>query len=172
MEFIKPLSPVISVFLLIAAGFIFAQWKKINLASITEIIVYLGTPALVFSALAGKALVAEDIVLLFVGSTLIFAALGLLIGVYFVLSGFHSRGVALPILFMNAGNMGIIGVVCIRSRRNAACDVAVRLHRVPAVLPRHLYPEWARQLDRNFPPAVNLRVDRRRLLQPHAYSHS
>jgi predicted permease len=81
--------------------------EKINLASITEIIVYLGTPALVFSALAGKALVAEDIVLLFVGSTLIFAALGLLIGVYFVLSGFHSRGFALPILFMNAGNMGI-----------------------------------------------------------------
>jgi predicted permease len=56
MEFIKPLSPVISVFLLIAAGFIFAQWKKIKLASVTEIIVYLGTPALVFSALAGKAL--------------------------------------------------------------------------------------------------------------------
>jgi malate permease and related proteins len=44
---------------------------------------------------------------LFVGSTLIFAALGLLFGVYFVLSGFHSRGFALPILFMNAGNMGI-----------------------------------------------------------------
>jgi hypothetical protein len=107
MEFIKALSPVISVFLLIAAGFTFAHWKKINLASITEIIVYLGTPALVFSALAGKALVAEDIVLLFLGSTLIFGALGLLIGVYFVLSGFHSRGFALPILFMNTGNMGI-----------------------------------------------------------------
>jgi predicted permease len=30
-----------------------------------------------------------------------------LIGFYFVLSGFHSRGFALPILFMNAGNMGI-----------------------------------------------------------------
>ncbi|HXT55323.1 MAG TPA: hypothetical protein VN826_12525 [Candidatus Eisenbacteria bacterium] len=68
MEFIKPLSPVISVFLLIAAGFVFAHWKKINLASVTEIIVYLGTPSLVFSALAGKALVAEDIVLLFVGA--------------------------------------------------------------------------------------------------------
>lgn len=107
MGFIKPLSPVISVFLLIAAGFIFAHWKKINLASITEIIVYLGTPALVFSALAGKSLVAEDILLLFVGSTLVFLGVGLLIGFYFVLSGSHSRGFALPILFMNAGNMGI-----------------------------------------------------------------
>jgi len=107
MEFIKPLSPVISVFLLIAAGFVFAHWKKINLASVTEIIVYLGTPSLVFSALAGKALVAEDIVLLFVGSALIFGAVGILIGVYFLVFGFHSRGFALPILFMNAGNMGI-----------------------------------------------------------------
>jgi predicted permease len=69
MEFIRPLSPVISVFLLVAA--IFAHWKKISLASITEIIVYLGTPALVFSALAGKSLLSQDIVLLFVGSTLI-----------------------------------------------------------------------------------------------------
>jgi predicted permease len=30
-----------------------------------------------------------------------------LIGVYFLVFGFHSRGFALPILFMNAGNMGI-----------------------------------------------------------------
>ena len=37
MEFIKPLSPVIPVFLLVAAGFIFAHWKKISLASVTEI---------------------------------------------------------------------------------------------------------------------------------------
>ena len=71
------------------------------------VIVYLGTPSLVFSALAGKALVAEDILLLFVGSALIFGAVGLLITVYFVVFRFHSRGFALPILFMNAGNMGI-----------------------------------------------------------------
>jgi malate permease and related proteins len=107
MEFIKPLSPVLSVFLLIASGFVFAHWKKINLASVTEIIVYLGTPSLVFSALAGKALVAEDILLLFVGSALIFSVVGILIVVYSVVFGFHSRGFALPILFMNAGNMGI-----------------------------------------------------------------
>ena len=107
MEFIKPLSPVLSVFLLIASGFVFAHWKKINLASVTEIIVYLGTPSLVFSALAGKALVAEDILLLFVGSALIFSVVGTLIVVYSVVFGFHSRGFALPILFMNAGNMGI-----------------------------------------------------------------
>ena len=47
MELIKP--PVIPVFLLVVIGFIFAHWKKISLASVTEIIVYLGTPSLVFN---------------------------------------------------------------------------------------------------------------------------
>lgn len=107
MELFKPLSPVIPVFLLIAAGFIFAHWKKISLASVTEIIVYLGTPSLVFSSLASKPLVAGDIFILSSGILLIFAGVGLLIGGYFALFDFQSRGFALPGLFMNAGNMGI-----------------------------------------------------------------
>jgi predicted permease len=93
--------------LLIAAGFIFAHWKKISLASVTEIIVYLGTPSLVFSSLASKPLFAGDIIVLSGGVLLIFAGVGLLIRLYFFLTGFSSRGFALPTLFMNAGNMGI-----------------------------------------------------------------
>lgn len=107
MEIFKPLSPVIPVFMLIAAGFIFAHWKKISLASVTEIIVYLGTPSLVFSSLASKPLFAGDILILFSGIVMIFAGVGLLIRGYFILFGFTSRGFALPTLFMNAGNMGI-----------------------------------------------------------------
>jgi predicted permease len=106
MELLKPLSPVISVFLLVAVGFIFAHWKKISLASVTEIIVYLGTPSLVFSSLASKPLFAADIVVLAGGILLIFAGVGLLIRFYFFVFGFSSRGFALPTLFMNAGNMG------------------------------------------------------------------
>ena len=62
MELFTPLFPVIQVFLLIAAGFVFAHWKKIGLTSVTEIIVYLGTPSLVFSSLASRPLFAGDIV--------------------------------------------------------------------------------------------------------------
>ena len=54
MEFLKPIAPVLQVFLLVAAGFTFAHWKKINLSSVTEIVIYLGTPSLVFSSLAGN----------------------------------------------------------------------------------------------------------------------
>ena len=107
MEIFTPLAPVIPVFLLIGAGFVFAHWKKINLTSVTEIIVYLGTPSLVFSSLAGKPLFANDIAVLSAGILLIFAIVGFFIRLYFFVSGFNSRGFALPTLFMNAGNMGI-----------------------------------------------------------------
>ncbi len=107
MEFIKPLAPVIPVFLLVAVGFIFAHWKKISLTSVTEVIVYLGTPSLVFSSLASKPLYAGDIAVLSAGILIIFAAVGVLIRLYFLIFRFTSRGFALPTLFMNAGNMGI-----------------------------------------------------------------
>jgi predicted permease len=107
MKLLNPLFPVIPVFFLIALGYMFARWKQINLTSITEIIVYLGTPALVFTSLAGKPLYAGDLAVLFCGIVAIYALVGLLIRVYFVIFNFHSRGFALPVLFMNAGNMGI-----------------------------------------------------------------
>ena len=107
MELFKPLSPVIPVFLLIATGFVFAHWKKISLSSVTEIIVYLGTPSLVFTSLVSKPLFAADIATLLGGILLIFAGVGLLIRIYFKVFCFSSRGFALPALFMNAGNMGI-----------------------------------------------------------------
>ncbi len=107
MELFKPLAPVIPVFFLIAVGFVFAHWKKISLAPLTELIVYLGTPSLVFTSLAGKPLIATDIAVLFAGTVGMFAAVGLLIRLYFFSFRFRSRGFAMPALFMNAGNMGL-----------------------------------------------------------------
>ena len=107
MELFKPLSPVIPVFFLIALGFTFAHWKKINLTSLTEIIVYLATPSLVFTSLASKPLYAGELATLFFGILAIYGGVGVLILLYFLVFRFHSRGFALPALFMNAGNMGI-----------------------------------------------------------------
>jgi predicted permease len=107
IELLKSLSPVVPVFFLIALGFTFARWKKINLASLTEIIIYLGTPSLVFTSLAGKPLYAGEVAILLCGILTIYAVVALLIKLYFVAFRFQSRGFALPVLFMNAGNMGI-----------------------------------------------------------------
>ena len=106
MDLFKALSPVIPVFMLIACGFAFAHWKRISLTSVTELIVYLGTPALVFSSLVSRPLFAGDIAVLFGGILIIFAIVGLLIRLYFFIFQFSSRGFTLPCLFMNAGNMG------------------------------------------------------------------
>lgn len=107
MDWFKPLSPVIPVFLLIAIGYLFAQWKKISLAPLTEIIVYLAAPSLVFTSLISKSLFATDIALVLAGSVGILVGVGLLIWIYSIVFRCHSRGFILPALFMNAGNMGI-----------------------------------------------------------------
>jgi predicted permease len=107
VELLKPLVPVIPVFFLIAVGFVFAHRKKISLAPLTEVIVYLGTPSLVFTSLASKPLLVADLAVLFASIVAIFAGVGLLIRLYFLLFHFSSRGFALPALFMNAGNMGL-----------------------------------------------------------------
>ncbi|HEY3302887.1 MAG TPA: AEC family transporter [Candidatus Binatia bacterium] len=104
---LKSLSPVVPVFLLIAIGYFFARYKKISLEPITEIIVYLGAPCLVFTSLASKPLFAADIAVNFAGLFGIFAGVGLLVWVYALLTRFNSPGFTLPVLFMNAGNMGI-----------------------------------------------------------------
>jgi len=54
VELFKPLASVIPVFFLSAVGFVFAHWKKISLAPLAELIVYLGTPWLAFTSRAGK----------------------------------------------------------------------------------------------------------------------
>lgn len=107
MDVFKPLSPVIPVFLLIALGFLFACWKKIELSSITEILIYLAAPCLVFTSLTTKALFASDLIVIVAGVVGIFVGVGLLILLYSFIFDFYSRGFALPVLFMNAGNMGI-----------------------------------------------------------------
>jgi predicted permease len=77
MDAFKALSPVIPVFLLIAIGFTFAHWKKISLASLAEIIVYLAAPCLVLTSLATKPLFAADIAIILAGAIGILGGVGL-----------------------------------------------------------------------------------------------
>jgi predicted permease len=76
MDGFHPLSPVVPVFLLVGTGFAFADWKKISLASVTEIIVYLGTPSFVLTSLASRPLFAGDTAVLFSCLLLIFVGVG------------------------------------------------------------------------------------------------
>ncbi len=101
------LSPVVPVFVLTALGYAFARFRKISLEPITEYVIYLGAPALVFTSLATKPLHAADIAVVAAAALAILAFVGALIFVYSLATGFASAGFTLPVLFMNAGNMGI-----------------------------------------------------------------
>ena len=101
------LSPVVPVFVLTAVGYVFARYRKISLEPITEYVIYLGAPALVFTSLATKPLYAADIAVVTAAALAILALVGLLIFLYALATGFSSPGFTLPVLFMNAGNMGI-----------------------------------------------------------------
>ena len=107
LDGLKPLSPVIPVFILIVIGFFFARYKKISLEPITEIVLYLGAPCLVITSLATKPLFAADIAVILSGALGIVGGVGLLIWLYGLIFHFNSLGFTLPVLFMNAGNMGI-----------------------------------------------------------------
>ena len=107
MDGFRPLTSVIPVFLLIAIGFLFANWKRIALAPVAEIIVYLTTPCLVFTSLVTRRIVVIDVLAMLTGIVGIFAGVGILIRLYFFVFRFRSLGFALPALFMNAGNIGI-----------------------------------------------------------------
>lgn len=104
---LRALSPVIPVFALIGIGFIFARWKRISLESITEFIVYLASPSLVFSSLSSKPLMATDLLVLLAGVIGFMSGVGVLVTIYSFVFRFHSRGFVLPALFINAGNMGL-----------------------------------------------------------------
>ena len=104
---LNTLSPVIPVFTLIGIGFLFARCKKISLESLTDIIVYLTAPCLAFASLTAKPLFAADIVVILAGAAAILGGVGLLIWLYSLLFRFRSGGFVLPVLFMNAGNMGL-----------------------------------------------------------------
>ena len=107
MDGFRPLTSVIPVFFLIAIGFLFANWKKIALAPVAEIIVYLTTPCLVFTSLVTRRIVITDVLVMLTGIVAILGGVGILIRLYFLVFRFRSRGFALPALFMNAGNIGI-----------------------------------------------------------------
>jgi hypothetical protein len=67
------------------------------------------------------------------GVLLMFAGVGLLIGLYFFCFRFSSRGFAVPVLFMNAGIRHFAGSFCFRSRRHATRYLNVRDHHVSSI---------------------------------------
>ena len=104
--FTQVLSIVFPVFSIIAIGYLFARFKKIDLEPIIDILLYLTIPALVVSSLSHKAILLTDLVSISMAACAVILGVGAISRVYLKISGQTGSGsFYLPVMFMNAGNI-------------------------------------------------------------------
>ncbi len=95
------LATVAPVFALIAVGYLFGAVRRLDVATLTDVVVYLAGPALVFTALVDAGLDAGETGALVAGATVVVLGPGLILAA----AERDARGLLLPAMFMNAGNM-------------------------------------------------------------------
>jgi len=101
------LSVVAPVFAVALVGYVYAGRKRLDLAGITDLILYVSAPALIFSSLVKHELEAEQI--LRVGGGAIFICLSAFAGIYLLLRirGQGAPGLHLAAMIPNTGNLGL-----------------------------------------------------------------
>ena len=67
----KVFSTVFPVFFLLGLGWLFGRFKKIDLNTLTDVVVYVGSPCLAFSALSKSALPPKTFGLIFLAGFII-----------------------------------------------------------------------------------------------------
>lgn len=99
------LGVVAPVFLVIALGWVLGGLRRIEVHSLTELVVYVGGPALVLRAVAvGREPLLELFALGF-GAAVVVVGVGVSVKVVAVATGRRLGALYLPAMFMNAGNM-------------------------------------------------------------------
>ncbi len=101
------LNVVAPVFGVAAAGWVLARLRGVDLASLTDVVLYLAAPALVFHSLATQPLDAGS--MLAVGGGTVFQILvcGAVAWIVFRLLRIEGRGLYLAAMFANTGNLGL-----------------------------------------------------------------
>jgi predicted permease len=100
------LSTVIPVFGVIALGYALGGRRTLDLRTLSNLALFVASPALLFSVLSGVELDATRWMVLVGGTGVMAAGTALLAGFYMWASGV-GRGVLLPAVFFNGGNMGL-----------------------------------------------------------------
>ncbi len=101
------LNVVAPVFGIALIGWVFAGLRRLDLSSLTDLVLYLTAPALVFSSLVEKSPSAEK--LWTIGGGVIFECLASLLAAIVVLGAFGKggRGLYLAAMIPNTGNLGL-----------------------------------------------------------------
>jgi predicted permease len=98
---------VLPVFGVAAAGWLFAGFRRLDLATLTDVVLYLAAPALVFHSLASRSLTVADMAAVGGGAVVQVLACGAVAWAVFRAMGRPARGLMLAAMFPNTGNLGL-----------------------------------------------------------------
>jgi hypothetical protein len=98
---------VFPVFSIIALGYALARAKRIDIPTISEIAVNVTSPCLIFVSIATREIAAAEWLTMGGGAIVIIFGAGAMMWVYQRATGLRMRGLYLPAMMMNSGNMAL-----------------------------------------------------------------
>jgi predicted permease len=98
---------VFPVFAIIALGYLLARSKNLDIPTISEIMVYTSSPSLIFTSIAKREIVASEWLVMGGAALIIVFGNCLLMWLYQRAAGVRMRGLYMPAMFMNSGNMAL-----------------------------------------------------------------
>ena len=105
MGSVEVLRTVAPIFLLAGVGWGLAHWRRLSIDTLTEVVMYIGAPCLVFSSLSSGTVHAAETGTLVVACLVMVGGTALVARLLFAASGSRPGPYLLPAMFMNAGNM-------------------------------------------------------------------
>lgn len=98
---------VFPVFSIIALGYLLARARRIDIPTISEIAVNVTSPCLIFSSIAGREIVGSEWLTMGGAAVVIIFGGGGMMWIYQRATGLRMRGLYLPAMMMNSGNMAL-----------------------------------------------------------------
>lgn len=104
---LRIVSIVFPIFLIVAVGFAYGRKYRPDMLAANQLNMAVFLPALIFAALAGKTFQLADNVQIALGGAVVVLGSGLLAWPLARLLGFQPKTLVPPVMFNNAGNMGL-----------------------------------------------------------------
>ena len=98
---------VFPVFSIIALGYLLARFKRIDIRTISELAVNVTSPCLIFLSIAKREIVAAEWLTMGGAAVVIILGTGAVMWIYQRAAGVRMRGLYLPAMFLNSGNMAL-----------------------------------------------------------------
>ncbi len=98
---------VFPVFAIIALGYLLARYKPLDIPTLSELVVQITSPCLVYASIAKREISGADWFIMGGSAVIIVFGTALLMGLYQRMMKLQARGLFLPAMFMNSGNMAL-----------------------------------------------------------------